>query len=144
VLLGMQYSGFVEIPFTSEENGVLWWKYKASEFTQNAKGGADGLEGWAAHVMCGTGLEKTCSKSPVLIKEWPDQSTPAPEEREVEIYADAGHSYVEFEQQGAYEAIPAGGTLVWTMHWLLRYLPSDVAPTVGSKALLDWVRGQLL
>jgi hypothetical protein len=144
VLLGMQYSGFVEIPFTSTEGGVAWWKYKTSEFSQNAKSGADGLEGWAAHVVCGTGLEKTCSKSPVLIKQWPDQSSPAPKEREVELYADAGHTYVEFEQQGAYTAIPAGGTLVWTMHWLLRYLPSSVTPTVGSKALADWVRSQLL
>ena len=138
---------FLEVPFTSAE-GALWFKYEATEFTQDVKGGADGLEGWAAHVMCGTGLERACTgtntKSPVLIKMWPDQSEPAPEEREVEIYANAGHNYVEFEQQGAYESIPAGGSLVWTVHWLLRYLPSDVAPTAGSKELLDWVRSELL
>ena len=30
------------------------------------------------------------------------------------------------------------------MHWMLRYLPSDVAATSGSADLLDWVRNQLL
>jgi len=131
------------VPFTSSL-GVLWWKYQASAFTENVKGGADGLEGWAAHVMCGTGLEKTCTKSPVLIKQWTDTDAPAPNEREVELYGDPGHQYVEFEQQGAYGPIPAGDKVVWTVRWLIRYLPESVAPTPGNAELLKWVRGQLL
>ena len=134
---------FLVVPFTSSQ-GALWFKYKTSEFYQDVKGGADGLEGWAAHIACGIGLEKTCATSPIFIKQWTDTNTPAPGEREVEIYANAGHNYVEFEQQGAYQSIPAGGTMVWTMHWLLRKLPGTVAPTAGSAALLTWVRGQLL
>jgi hypothetical protein len=114
------------------------------------KGGADGLEGWSAHIVCGTGLKKTCAAgaaSPILIKQWTD--TPASNEtvnateREVEFYVDSGNSYEEFEQQGLFQPIPAGGTLVWTMHWLLRYLPTTVTPT-PSAALMTWVRGQLL
>jgi hypothetical protein len=144
-------ASFSIVPLTSAQ-GVLWFKYNSSDFTtSNVKGGADGLEGWAAHIACGTGLQgnwsyPNCTSSPILIKEWTDipASAAAPAEKEVEIYADVGHSYVEFEQQGAYQSIPAGGTVVWTMHWLLRYLPSTVAPTAGSAALLTWVRGQLL
>jgi hypothetical protein len=30
------------------------------------------------------------------------------------------------------------------MHWMLRYLPSNLAPTPGSAELADWVRKQLL
>jgi len=139
---------FLEVPFTSTD-GVAWFKYQKSTFTQDIKGGADGLEGWAAHVSCGTGLEQACTstfgtKSMILIKEWDDSTTEAPAEKEVEIYANAGHNYVEFEQQGDYQSVKAGATVVWTMHWMLRYLPSDVTPTAGSAELVKWVRSQLL
>jgi len=115
------------------------------------KGGSDGLEGWAAHIVCGTGLKKTCATgaaSPILIKQWADTSasnvTLNPSEREVEIYVDQSNTYEEFEQQGLFQPIPAGSSLVWTMHWLLRYLPTTVAPTTDNADLLAWVRGQLL
>jgi hypothetical protein len=139
-------NSFLAVPFTVAE-GAAWFKYQASQFTQDIKGGADGLEGWAAHINCGVGLEQACdsgAKSLVLIKEWPDTTIAAPDETEVEIYANAGHNYVEFEQQGDYQTVEAGGTMVWTVHWMLRYLPSDVAPTAGSADLMTWVRGQLL
>jgi hypothetical protein len=144
-------ASFGPVPFTSEQ-GALWFKYKSTDFTtiSSVKGGADGLEGWAAHIACGTGLDgswayPTCAKSPILIKEWTDipATAAAPTDKEIEIYA-LQNSYEEFEQQGAYQSIPAGDTVVWTMHWLLRYLPSTVAPTAGSAALVTWVRGQLL
>ncbi len=140
---------FLEVPFTTSD-GVAWFKYQKSTFSQDIKGGADGLEGWAAHVNCGTGLEQACtgttfgSKSMVLIKQWEDSTTEAPAEKEVEIYANAGHNYVEFEQQGNYESVKPGATVVWTMHWMLRYLPTDVAPTAGNAKLVEWVRSQLL
>jgi hypothetical protein len=143
-------ASFSIVPVTTSQ-GAVWFNDNATSYTSNIKGGADGLEGWAAHIACGTGLKRTCATgaaSPILIKQWTD--TPAadetvnPTEREVEIYVDQSNTYEEFEQQGLYQPIPAGGTLVWTMHWLLRYLPSTVAPTPGSEALMTWVRGQLL
>jgi hypothetical protein len=142
-------SSFLLAPMTSAE-GVLWFNDKATSYTSNVKGGANGLEGWAAHIVCGTGLKKTCastsSQSPVLIKEWSDVLTTevVTGEKEVEIFVDQSNTYEELEQQGAYVSIPAGGTLVWTMHWLIRYLPSAVKPTSGSADLLTWVRGELL
>jgi hypothetical protein len=143
-------ASFSIVPVTTSQ-GAVWFNDNATSYTSNVKGGADGLEGWAAHVACGTGLKKTCATgaaSPILIKQWADtpasNETANPTEREVEIYVDQSNTYEEFEQQGLYQSIPAGGTLVWTMHWLLRYLPSTVAPTAGSADLMTWVRGQLL
>jgi hypothetical protein len=139
-------SGFKAVPFTMA-GGAAWWKYKAADFTTDIKSGADGKEGWAAHINCGADLEQKCTsgaKSIIMIKQWADTTTQAPDEKEVEIYANSGHNYVEFEQQGDYQSIPANGTMTWTMRWMLRYLPADVAPTSGSADLLTWVRSQLL
>jgi hypothetical protein len=150
VVLPGTSGSFLAVPFTTAA-GAAWWKYQKSQFTQDIKGGAAASEGWAAQINCGSGLEQACpttgasaNKSIIMIKQWKPTTTEAPEEKEVEIYANAGHNYVEFEQQGDYQTIPAGGTITWTMHWLLRYLPSDVAPASGSADLLTWVRGQLL
>jgi hypothetical protein len=153
VQLGDPNSRFGLPPITTSQ-GVTWFNDDATSYRDNntngVKGGADGLEGWAAHIVCGTGLKKTCatgSASPILIKQWADtpvsNDTANPSEREVELYVDADNSYEEFEQQGLFQSIPAGGTLVWTMHWLVRYLPTTVAPTPGA-TLLTWVREQLL
>jgi hypothetical protein len=79
-----------------------------------------------------------------MIKDWVDSLTEAPGEKEIEIFANAGHNYIEFEQQSEYQTIPAGGTLVWTMHWMLRALPADIAPKPGNAALVNWVRSQIL
>jgi hypothetical protein len=150
VKLGGIYSGFTILPVTTSQ-GVVWFNDNATSYTSNVKGGSDGLEGWAAHIVCGAGLKQTCATgaaSPILIKQWAD--TPAsnvilnPSEREVEIYVDQSNTYEEFEQQGLFQPIPAGGSLVWTMHWLLRYLPTTMAPTADNADLLAWVRGQLL
>lgn len=140
------YAAFEPLPFTTSE-GVAWFKYRKADWTKDSKGGANGAEGWAAHVSCGEGLERKCAsgtKSIVMIKDWVDSLTEAPGEKEIEIFANAGHNYIEFEQQSEYETIPAGGTLVWTMHWMLRTLPTDIALEPGNAALVDWVRSQIL
>ncbi|HEX7506733.1 MAG TPA: hypothetical protein VF550_08160, partial [Polyangia bacterium] len=109
VKLGGIYSGFTIVPVTTSQ-GVVWFNDNATSYTSNVKGGSDGLEGWAAHIVCGTGLKKTCATgaaSPILIKQWAD--TPASNvtlnasEREVEIYVDQSNTYEEFEQQGLFQ-----------------------------------------
>jgi hypothetical protein len=126
-------NGMLAIPFTPSL-GALWFTYNASQITADAKGGADGLEGWAAHVT---------PDGQVLIKQYEDTTAPATDEREQEIYANVGHTYVEFEQQGDFVAIPANGDLVWTMHWYLRSLPGSITAS-PNQDLIDWVRGELL
>ncbi len=150
VVLPGTSGSFLAVPFTTSA-GAAWWKYQKSTFTQDIKGGANDPEGWAAQINCGSTLEQACpttgtaaGKSTIFIKEWTPTKTVAPGEKEVELYANAGHNYVEFEQQGDYQSIPAGGSITWTMHWMLRYLPSTVTPTAGSNELLDWIRSQLL
>ena len=147
VVLPGTNNAFVAVPFTTS-GGVAWYKYQKSDLTQSdIKSGANGLEGWATQINCGPTLEQACAsgaKSIAFIKEWPDSTTEAPGEKEVELYAKADHIYVEFEQQGDYQTIPAGGTVVWTMHWMLRDLPSDIDATPGNADLATWVRGQLL
>ena len=68
----------------------------------------------------------------------------APGHGEVEIYASGTNTYIEVENQGAYESIPPNGSVTWTVRWYLRYLPSNITPTAGSTELLDFVRGEIL
>jgi hypothetical protein len=140
------YAAFPPLPFTTGA-GAAWFKYQKADWTQDSKGGGNGSEGWAAHINCGKNLEKACAsgaKSIVMLKDWVDSLTEAPGEKEIEIFANGGHNYIEFEQQGEYQEIPAGGTLVWTMHWMLRYLPDNIAPTPGNADLVTWARSQVL
>jgi hypothetical protein len=92
---------FLAVLFTTAA-GAARWKYQKAQFTQDIKGGANDSEGWAAQINCGSGLERACpttgasaGKSIILIKEWKPTTTVAPSEKEVEIYANAGHNYVE-------------------------------------------------
>jgi hypothetical protein len=91
----------------------------------------DGAEGWLAHV----------AGDKLLLKTWADvpssQQAPAPE-GEVEIYAAA--TYVELEPQGPFTQLAPGQSLEWSVRWYLRQLPSDVPVSLGSTALLAFVR----
>jgi hypothetical protein len=79
----------------------------------------------------------------LLVKSFSD--TPAaqvaPGEAEIEIYADAGHSYIEVENQGAYASVAPGATSSWTVRWFLRQLDPSVSLQTGSTELLSVVRG---
>ncbi len=64
----------------------------------------------------------------------------APQEAEIEIFANAAHTYVEIENQGSYGVLPPQSTRAWTVRWTLRKLPADLDASVGSAALVAWVR----
>ena len=94
---------------------------------------ADGREGWIAHV----------AGDLLLVKAFAD-TTPAqaaPGESEIELYTDPGRSYVEVENQGAYENLEPGKAVVWPVRWFLRKLDSKVNVQPGSGELLALVRG---
>jgi hypothetical protein len=137
---------FNALPITSSQ-GAGWFQYQAAQITAQLKSGADGAEGWAAHVDCHATLERKCTgaRSPVFIKQLPDVTRAefAPGEAEIEIFAENMHVYVEFENQGSYGSIPAGGQRTWTVHWYLRPLPDTISSLTGNTQLLDFVRGQL-
>ena len=114
-------------------DGVAWFAYNAATITADQKLFADGLEGWIAHVDGDLLLVKSFADTPT--------SQAAPGEAEIEIYANAGHTYVEVENQGAYVSLAPGAATTWTVRWILRKLDLAATPaSVGSAALVDLVR----
>ena len=61
---------------------------------------------------------------------------PAPQEAEIQVYVNAGKTYIELEAQGAYTSLKPGEVLSWTSRWYL--LPQDTDNT-PSQALADLV-----
>ena len=113
-------------------DGVAWFAYSAAAITNDQKVFADGREGWIAHV----------DGNLLLVKVFGD-TTPAqaaPGEAEIEIYTDAGHSYIEVENQGAYVSVAPGATSTWTVRWFLRQLDPSISVQPGSPGLLNLVR----
>jgi hypothetical protein len=114
-------------------NGVAWFPYNAAAITADQKLFADGREGWIAHV----------DGDLLLVKSFADTlpSQAAPGEAEIEIYANAAHTYVEVENQGAYVNLAPGAAAAWTVRWMLRKLDLASTPArAGSAPLLDLVR----
>jgi len=74
---------------TTIVDGVAWFAYDAAAITADQKLFADGREGWIAHV----------DGDLLLVKSFADTlpAQAAPGEAEIEIYANAGHTYVEVE-----------------------------------------------
>jgi len=99
----------------------------------DGKAFADGREGWIAHV----------AGDLLLVKSFPGISAAqaAPGEAEIELYTDAGRSYVEVENQGPYVALAPGATATWPVRWFLRKLDASVAVKPDSAELLATVRG---
>jgi hypothetical protein len=114
-------------------DGVAWFAYDASTITADQKLFADGHEGWIAHV----------DGDLLLVKSFAD-TTPAqaaPGEGEIEIYANAAHTYVEVENQGAFVMLQPGQASTWTVRWMLRKLDLTATPAkVGGAGLLALVR----
>jgi hypothetical protein len=121
-LLGLQITG-----------GVAWFAYDAAAIVNDQKVFADGHEGWIAHVDGNLLLIKAFTDTPA--------TQAAPGEAEIEIYTDAGHSYIEVENQGAYLSVAPGATSTWTVRWFLRQLDASVSVQPGSADLLTLVRG---
>ena len=109
-------------------DGALWYDFMP--VISDSKGLADG-SGWIAHV--------TEDRLAFLLA-YPDiqPSEAAPGEAEVELFTGAASGYVEMETQGALTSLAPGGTLVWTVRWKLRQLPSGTSVSAGSSALASF------
>jgi len=119
-----------------ESAGAVWFDYDARAITDHQKLFARGhrTEGWIAHVDRTRRLILVKTFAPV------EASRVAPGEAGLEIYADPNHTYVEVEQQGAFEALPAGATTHWTVTWRLRRLPRSIEIRVANPELLATAR----
>ena len=99
------------MPF-SFEYGATW--YECDEARANRKINADGT-GWYAYANDGL----------LFIKRFPDlgPTCPAPKEAEIQVYVNAGKTYIELEAQGRYTSLKPGESVSWTSRWYL--LPQD-------------------
>ena len=113
------------MPFTFE-HGATW--YQCDEARANRKINADGT-GWYAYANNGLLFEKRFNDL--------GPTCPAPQEAEIQVYVNAGKTYIELEAQGAYTSLKPGESLSWTARWYL--FPQDCGDT-PSPALLDLVK----
>ncbi|MBN1653628.1 MAG: DUF4380 domain-containing protein [Deltaproteobacteria bacterium] len=113
-----------------EAAGVTWFEHRPDSIQSDQKLFADGKDGWIAHV----------AGDMIFIKKFDDIAAEqrAPDEAEIEIYACP--SYVEIEQQGAYQEIAAGQSLSWKVIWYLRQLPQGLIPSLGNEQLISLVQ----
>jgi hypothetical protein len=115
----------------STADGVVWIDLSGAEV--EGKSVSDGSEGWLAHVDGGVLFLKTFPDIPATAQ--------APGEAEIEIYTAPDDTYVELEQQGTYGSVAAGAASTpWTVYWRVRPVPAELDVSVGSTALVDWVR----
>jgi hypothetical protein len=117
-------------------DGVAWFAYDARAVSSDQKVFADGYEGWIAHA----------AGDLLLVKAFADTlpAQAAPGEAEIEIYTDAGKSYIEVENQGAYVSLAPGAATMWRVRWLLRKLPASVSLRPGSVNLLGIARALVM
>lgn len=117
---------------TEDINGVCWFEYQPELVTGHQKLFRNGAEGWLAH--CNHGL--------IFIKQFPDIGVEqeAPHETEVEIYTNKDRTYIELENQGAYQILHPGDALSMKVTWYLRKLPPNVGLKRGNSDLTDFVR----
>lgn len=106
------------MPFTSSK-GICW--LIPDEAKENRKINADG-NGWVAYANNGL----------LMLKQFTDLKgdlKPAPKESEIQVYINAGKTYIEIESQGAYTMLQPGEALTWTVVWKLMPLKTDAVPS---------------
>jgi hypothetical protein len=121
---------------TKDSIGVTWFQYEAATIPSGVpKLLADGKEGWLAQVSNGL----------LFVKSFEDVATGkyAPEEGEIELYANPDHSYIEIEQQGTYVELKAGEELNYQVRYKLVKLPASIHVNTGSYELLNAARSAL-
>jgi hypothetical protein len=111
--------------------GIIWYPYDSS-LLYPQKIFMDGSEGWMAYVH----------NSVIFIKKFPviksDQT--APGEKNVELYVNKEKTYLELENQGAYEKLITGDSLLYEVKWYARRLPAGLKVEIGNQALLNYIR----
>jgi len=121
---------------TKDSSGVTWFQYKAETIpTGVPKLLADGKEGWLAQATNGL----------LLVKSFEDVAAAkyAPEEGEIELYANPDHTYIEIEQQGTYVELKAGEQIQYVVRYKLMKLPASVNVSIGDVGLLKIARSMI-
>jgi hypothetical protein len=116
---------------TTRAAGFVWFRYDAGAIDHDAKLFADGEGGILAQIDGDYALVKTFDDVPF------DQH--APQEGEIEIFANRAHTYIEIENQGRFATLAPGASTTYTMRWTLRRIPSEIDKKVGSESLVRWI-----
>lgn len=120
-------------PLTEDSKGITWYNYNGDKIPPGVpKLISDGSEGWFAQV----------NKGIILVKKFKDVSVEkmAPEEGEIELYANPDKSYIEIEQQGEYTTLIPGESLTWEVKWYLRKLPKGIVAEPGNDKLIRYTK----
>jgi hypothetical protein len=114
---------------------ISYFAFDAHDFEGHRKINADSCEGWLAHV----------DGRMLFLKVFPHvaRAKQAPGEALVELYADPTKTYIEIEQQGAFEVIEPGEATSWTVVWVLERLPEGIEVGAGSSGLVRHVRDRV-
>ncbi len=115
-------------------DGIVWYDFSGNDSQTKSVG--DGSEGWLAYVANGVLLLQSFTDIPA--------GAPAEGEGEIEVYTAPNNTLVELEPQGAAVDLAPGATSApWRAWWYVRAVPAGMDVSVGSKALVEWVRSQL-
>lgn len=127
---------FNPLPVTTK-NSITWFDYKKDEIgPRDHKLMIDGTEGWLAYL----------NNNILFVKVFDDikPKQAAPNEGEIEIYANGLGGYIEVEQQGAYEVIEPSGFIEWNVRWALASFSGDNKQSnVGNELLAEKTRAMV-
>jgi hypothetical protein len=120
------------LPGVTIENNLIWFKYDFNQIISKTKLYAMGSEGWVAHIKDGIAFIKSFEDLP--------SSAIAPQQGEIEIYANGNPRYVELENHGKYAILYPEESVTYQVKWYLRTVPENLLNINQQTKLINWVR----
>lgn len=115
-----------------EKEGISWISIDKRPISDNLKMFSTAKEGWLAYAINGL----------LFVKQFPDTNPESysPKQGEVEIYINKEKSYIELENQGAYQLLKSGETLNYRETWSLSPIAKTIKIESGNQKLVELVR----
>jgi hypothetical protein len=120
------------LPGVTVQDGVVWFAFDPKKITKDSKLYGMSSEGWLANVKDSILFLKTFADIP--------NSKVPPSQGKVEIFASGTKDYIELENHGEYTSLFPADSLVYKVRWVVKPIPSNIDKSLGSKALVNWVR----
>ena len=115
-----------------EKQGISWISIDKRPISDNLKMFSTAKEGWLAYAINGL----------LFVKQFPDTNPESysPKQGEVEIYINKEKSYIELENQGAYQLLKSCETLNYKETWSLSPIAKTIKIESGNQKLVELVR----
>lgn len=119
-----------------KKEGINWISIDKTPKTNHEKLFSTAREGWQAYEVNGL----------LFIKQFPDTKPEnySPGQGEVEIYVDKLKSYIELENQGEYQKLEPGKSLIYSEKWYIMPIPEGVETFAGNSELVRIARQQIM